>query len=85
MEPWTQGMALFIAGFLLARAIYRRTPAITVAPRAPQDIRDEEIDANIRAKRTIEAIKLYRLRYACGLKEARQAIEARARQLDIHL
>lgn len=85
MEPWTQGMALFIAGFLLARAIYRRAPAITVAPRLPPDIRDEEIDAAIRAKRTIEAIKLYRQRTGCGLKEAKQAIEARAAQLDLHL
>jgi ribosomal protein L7/L12 len=82
-DQWSRDIAFFLAGFVLARAICRKAPEVA-APRPPQEIRDEEIDAAIRARRTIEAIKLYRQRSACGLKEARQAIQARARQLDLH-
>ncbi|MFC4762782.1 hypothetical protein [Dyella koreensis] len=81
--PWTWPILTFVIGFQLARMIYRRTDTPTIAPR--RDISDNEIDAALRARQTIEAIKLYRQRTGCGLKESRAAIQTRVAQLDITL
>ncbi|SFS01668.1 hypothetical protein SAMN05216570_1548 [Dyella sp. OK004] len=78
--PWAWPVLAFAAGFLLARMIYRRTDT-HAAPR--RDISDSEIDAALRSRQTIEAIKLYRQRTGCDLKEAKTAIQARAARLDI--
>ena len=76
-------VVFFVAGFVLAMSIFRK-PAAGTSHVLPDDIRDEHIDAAIRAKQTIEAIKRYRARTHCGLKDAKEAVERRARQLDIH-
>ncbi|WP_266168101.1 hypothetical protein [Dyella subtropica] len=81
--PWVWAALTFVAGFQLARAIYRRDSPHTTHPL--QEVSDGDIDAAIRAKQTIEAIKLYRQRTGCDLKEARQAIQTRAGQLDVTL
>ena len=80
--PWAWPAITFVIGFQLARMLYRRTDTST-APR--RDISDSEIDAALRARQKIEAIKLYRQRTGCGLKEAQAAIQTRAAQLDITL
>lgn len=80
--PWAWPALAFVIGFQLARMIYRRTDAPTELRR---DIGDSEIDAALRARQTIEAIKLYRQRTGCDLKEAKTAIQTRAAQLDITL
>lgn len=80
LSPWLVGLVCFVAGFLLARSIYRR-PA-TPPPRVYREIDDAQIDTEIRAGRTIDAIKLYRERYRCGLKEAKAAVDHRASELD---
>lgn len=82
--PWAWPVIAFAAGFQLARMIYRRTET-PMAPRHNININDSDIDAALRARQTIEAIKLYRQRTGCRLKEAKAAVEARAAQLDITL
>jgi len=79
--PWAWPALAFVAGFQLARIIYRRTSVPTTPQR---DISESDIDAALRARQTIEAIKLYRQRTGCGLKEAKAAIEARTARLDLN-
>ncbi|TNY26014.1 hypothetical protein BV497_10690 [Fulvimonas soli] len=77
-HAWYYGPALFVLGFALARAIYRRPYA---PPAPPPDTSDEAIDAALRARRSVEAIRLYRLRTGCDLRTAKQAVQARAARL----
>ena len=48
------------------------------------DITDADIEKELRAQRTIEAIRLYRARTGCGLKEAKQAVNVMAQNIGIH-
>ncbi|MFC5741689.1 hypothetical protein [Dyella tabacisoli] len=73
----------FVIGFLLARGIYRKPYDTTPAPQRT-DITDAQIEAEVRAKRLVEAIRLYRQRSGCSLKEAKSAVEAMARQIHPH-
>ncbi|WP_266158081.1 hypothetical protein [Dyella silvatica] len=73
----------FVAGFLLARYIYRKSNEPLPQP-LRTDITDAEIEAAIRAKRTVEAIRLYRQRSGCDLKEAKSAVEAMTRHIHPH-
>jgi hypothetical protein len=84
LSPWLVDLACFVAGFLVARHIYRGATVRTdrTPPRIDREIDDTRIDAEIRAGRTIEAIKRYRGRHRCGLKEAKAAVDRRARELD---
>ena len=53
-------------------------------PRPPEgDLFDDELDGLLRGKRKIEAVKLYRERAGCGLKDAKDAVEARAVELGL--
>lgn len=83
LSPWLVDLACFVAGFLVARHLYRGATVRTDRPptRIVREIDDAQIDAEIRAGRTIEAIKLYRDRHRCGLKEAKAAIDRRASEL----
>ena len=79
------GALLFISGFWLGR-----TSKVLQASRIAQSqwqsdpsISDAEIEAQIRAGRPIEAIRLYRRRSGAGLKEARQAVDAMAQRLGL--
>lgn len=71
-------ISLFLAGFGLGR--FSASSGLSGAPRTPwkpdPSITDAAIEAEIRAGRKIEAIKLYRQRDGSGLKEAKQAVEA---------
>lgn len=73
----------FVIGFLLARGIYRKSQDTPPQP-LRTDITDAEIETAIRAKRTVEAIRLYRQRSGCDLKEAKSAVEAMARHIHPH-
>jgi ribosomal protein L7/L12 len=73
----------FAIGFLLARGIYRRSPDMLPQP-LRTDITDAEIEAAIRAKRTVEALRLYRQRSGCDVREAKSAVEAMARHIHPH-
>jgi len=62
----------FLLGFLLGRFVPSRPDAILL----PDDsIGDEQIEAEVRAGRRIEAMRLYRRRHACGPKPAKQAVD----------
>ena len=77
---------LFISGFWLGRAS-KVLQALRIVPSQWQpdpSISDAEIEAQIRAGRPIEAIRLYRRRSGAGLKEARQAVDTMARRLGLH-
>lgn len=71
-------IAVFLAGYGLGRFIESRTSARAsrAAWKPDPSITDAAIEAEIRAGRKIEAIKLYRQRDGSGLKEAKQAVEA---------
>ncbi|HEU4670346.1 MAG TPA: hypothetical protein VFR91_06545 [Dyella sp.] len=81
LQSWIMAGIAFGSGFMLARSIYRQAKP-TVRP-APPRIDDETVDAAIRANETIEAIRQFRARTGCGLKEARDAVEQRARELGV--
>jgi hypothetical protein len=63
------------AGYEVARRIYHRSAA---PERAPDSISDEEIVREHLAGRYVNALKLYRTRYACGLKDAQRGIQLMA-------
>jgi len=81
------GALLFVGGYALGRLsktfdIARKTRARwTPNP----NIDDADIEATIRAKTKIEAIRLYRQRTGAGLKEAKQAVEAIAQRINVRL
>lgn len=78
------GLALLVAAFvlvLLVRSGDRRTsPAggSRVPPPAPGS--EGSIEGLIASGRKIEAIKAYRAEHGAGLKEAKEAVEALARE-----
>ncbi|HEY1588613.1 MAG TPA: hypothetical protein VGG00_02680 [Rhodanobacter sp.] len=69
---------VFMVGYLLGRTSAARAAArhARAAWKPNPAISDADIEAEIRAGRKIEAIKLYRQRDGSGLKEARQAVDA---------
>lgn len=69
---------VFMAGYLFGRASATRASVrhARAAWKPNPAISDADIEAEIRAGRKIEAIKLYRQRDGSGLKEARQAVDA---------
>ncbi len=71
-------VALFLAGYALGRssASNGASRASRATWKPDPSITDAAIEAEIRAGRKIEAIKLYRQRGGSGLKEAKQAVEA---------
>jgi len=68
------GILLVLAGYALGLSSAGRKTRVTRSPNLP--ISDTDIAAQLRAGHKIEAIKLYRQRTGCGLKEAKTAIEA---------
>jgi hypothetical protein len=81
-HPWQLGVLCFLAGFLLARWIYRRNPAATASLRA--DISDTEIEAALRAGHKVDAIRLCRQKYGYDLKTALDATNAMSAKLGLH-
>ncbi|MBB5358411.1 ribosomal protein L7/L12 [Rhodanobacter sp. ANJX3] len=81
------GALLFVGGYTLGRV--SKTLDIARETRARwtpnPNIDDADIEAAIRAKTKIEAIKLYRQRTGAGLKEAKQAVEAIAQRINVRL
>lgn len=81
------GALLFVGGYVLGRV--SKTLDIARETRARwtpnPNIDDADIEAAIRAKNKIEAIKLYRQRTGAGLKEAKQAVEAIAQRINVRL
>jgi len=81
------GGLLFIGGYALGRVSktfetmresrLRWTPELTID--------DADIEAAVRARKKVEAIKLYRQRTGADLKEAKQAIETLAQRINIRL
>ncbi|GLQ96304.1 hypothetical protein [Dyella mobilis] len=63
------------AGLQVARRFSSKT---TVPQRAPESISDEEILREHFAGRRINALMLYRIRHACGLKDAQKGLQALA-------
>jgi len=81
------GALLFVGGYTLGRV--SKTLDIARETRARwtpnPNIDDADIEAAIRAKTKIEAIKLYRQRTGADLKEAKQAVEAIAQRINVRL
>ena len=79
------GALLFICGFGLGRASKAFDAARIAQSQWQPDpsISDAEIEAQLRAGRPIEAIRLYRRRSGAGLKEAKQAVDAMAQRLGL--
>lgn len=81
------GGLLFIGGYVLGRmskafetmreSRLRWTPNLTID--------DADIETAVRARKKVEAIKLYRQRTGTDLKEAKQAIETLAQRINILL
>lgn len=71
-------LALFLAGYGLGHfsASSASSRASRAAWKPDPSITDAAIEAELRAGRKIEAIKLYRQRDGSGLKEAKQAVES---------
>ncbi|GGA06064.1 hypothetical protein [Dyella caseinilytica] len=82
---WNTAALLFFlvysAGYLSARWLYLRTD-ISQTPRSPESIDDEAILTEYRAGRRIDALRLYRTRYLCGLKEAQAGLQALVKAAD---
>lgn len=81
-QAWQSVAVGFAAGFIAARWIYRRHA--NPAPQPDAAVTDAAIDAALRAGRRIEAIRLCRRKYACGLHTAMSDVEARAARLGLH-
>ena len=83
-HPWSLGVCFFccfMAGYAVARWHYRRT---IVRPTELQpEISDAEIEAELRAGRYVEAIRLHRRRDGSGLVQARAAVDAMAQRLGV--
>jgi ribosomal protein L7/L12 len=78
------GVLLFVAGYLLGRVskVFDASRKAQAGWTPDNSISDTDIEAEIRANRTVEAIKLYRQRAGGGLKAAKQAVQAMARRID---
>jgi hypothetical protein len=81
-HPWQLAVLCFAAGFLLARSIYYRRSGTAAPPR--NDISDADIEAELRAGRKIEAIKLSRQKYGYDLKTAVAEINSLSARLGLH-
>lgn len=77
------GTLLFTAGFWLGRASRALDASRAARQASTPDTGpiDADIEAAIRARRTVEAIKLYRHRTGAGLKQAKQAVDAMAQRI----
>jgi hypothetical protein len=64
---------VFAVGYLTARRIYRRG---TLPSHAPESIDHAEIVATYRAGRKVDALRLYRMRYGCDLKQGQAGLQA---------
>jgi hypothetical protein len=76
---WIAGLAVGVALVLISRRGERsgtRLSGLGAPPPSP-----ERIDELIRAGQKIEAIKVYRVLHRVDLKDAKDAVEARAREL----
>jgi hypothetical protein len=76
---WIAGLAVAVALVLISRRGERsssRLSGSTAGPPSP-----ERIDELIRAGQKIEAIKQYRVLHRVDLKAAKDAVDARAREL----
>ncbi|WP_049622748.1 hypothetical protein [Frateuria defendens] len=83
---WPGGLAAFLAGFMLARALYFKREAAAPSPQRPLSAGEAaRLDAEIRAAGKVDAIRLYRRATGAGLKDAMAAVQARAGQLGIRL
>lgn len=83
-HPWSLGICFFccfIAGYAVARWLYRH--AINRPPELHPEISDAQIEAELRAGRYVEAIRLHRRRDGSSLVQARAAVDAMAQQLGI--
>jgi ribosomal protein L7/L12 len=79
------GALLFVSGYTLGRVSKTLEVARESRARWTPDpkINDADIEEAIRAKNTIQAIKLYRQRTGAGLREAKQAVEALAQRINV--
>jgi len=81
------GALLFVGGYALGRV--SKTLDIARETRARwtpnPNIDDADIEAAIRAKNKIEAIRLYRQRNGASLKEAKRAVEAIAQRINVRI
>lgn len=70
------GGLLFFTGYRIGHSRGRVASGRDRAWQADPNISDEDIKAELRAGRKIEAIKRYRQRSGAGLKQAKEAVEA---------
>jgi ribosomal protein L7/L12 len=77
---WAAGAAAGVLLVLLSRRAERPGGSRELRPGAAQPS-PAEIDALLRGGRKIEAIKMYRTLHGVDLKAAKDAIEARGREL----
>jgi len=83
-HPWSLGIGFFccfVAGYAAARWLYRH--ATDRPPELHPEILDTEIEAELRAGRYVEAIRLHRRRDGSGLAQARTAVDAIAQRLGV--
>jgi hypothetical protein len=71
----------YAAGYFMARWIYLRRAA-SLPPRSPENVSDADIMAEYRAGRRIDALRLYRARYPCSLKEGKAGLQAMVNAAD---
>lgn len=75
------GLCCLAAGHLIA--LWRSRATAAQPPALHPEIQDAEIEAELRAGRCVEAIRLYRKRDGSGLVQARAAVDAMARRLGL--
>jgi ribosomal protein L7/L12 len=78
---WMVGFAVLLLLIVVSRRGESGKPRLPDADDLGARATDEDIDALIRAGRKIEAIKAYRHVHHVDLKDAKDAIETRARSL----
>jgi hypothetical protein len=76
---WVAGLAVGVALVLISRRGERSSSRLPGSAAGPPS--DERIDELIRAGQKIEAIKQYRVLHHVDLKAAKDAVDARAREL----
>jgi ribosomal protein L7/L12 len=79
------GALLFVGGYSLGRVVKTLEMAREAHARWAPDpgIDEATIEAAVRAKNKVEAIRLYRLRTGAGLKDAKRAVEALAQRINV--
>lgn len=78
-NAWQLAALCFIAGFLLARLVYRRQPEGLAQPRA--DVDGADIDAEACAGHRVDAMRLMRRKYGCDVRTAKSDLDARRTRL----